>query len=174
MRSFRTCPYVQRVVSKDDELENINADDLVVFRNDVSYHHKEALMIRSDVIHDPTLSRTTEYTCNNCPNHEAVFWQLPESQQTNATALIFVCTAQRAQHGGSRGRNRSRLSVTIIDILANTSLFTTHRLSVYMECPAIALDEGQLLLAVPHPVPTECAVLAEGVALARRPRMQQQ
>ncbi|EER15118.1 DNA-directed RNA polymerase II subunit RPB9 [Perkinsus olseni] len=89
----RTCPYVQRVVSKDDELENINADDLVVFRNDVSYHHKEALMIRSDVIHDPTLSRTTEYTCNNCPNHEAVFWQLPESQQTNAMALIFVCTA---------------------------------------------------------------------------------
>ncbi|KAF4698709.1 DNA-directed RNA polymerase II subunit RPB9, partial [Perkinsus olseni] len=74
---------------------NINADDLVVFRNDVSYHHKEALMIRSDVIHDPTLSRTTEYTCNNCPNHEAVFWQLPESQQTNAMALIFVLLSMR-------------------------------------------------------------------------------
>jgi len=65
---------------------------MCVHRRDVSFTYREKTKIRPDVIHDPTLSRTFDYHCNMCPNTEAVFWQLPESQQDDALALMFVCT----------------------------------------------------------------------------------
>lgn len=81
----RTCNYVE-------SCDQTSADDLCVYRRDVSYTYRESIRIPPDVIHDPTLSRTFEYHCQNCPNTEAVFWQLPESHQSDALALIFVCT----------------------------------------------------------------------------------
>jgi DNA-directed RNA polymerase II subunit RPB9 len=81
----RTCNYIESADQQD-------MDDMCVHRRDVSFTYREKTKIRSDVIHDPTLSRTFDYHCNVCPNTEAVFWQLPESQQDDALALMFVCT----------------------------------------------------------------------------------
>ncbi len=81
----RSCPHVERA-----DMEAL--EDLIVYRRDVHFTQKEKLMIRPDVIHDPTLSRTEVFECHHCPSNVAVFWQLPESQQEDAMALIFVCT----------------------------------------------------------------------------------
>jgi DNA-directed RNA polymerase II subunit RPB9 len=80
----RTCSYVENC-------DQASADDMCVHRRDVSFTYREKLRIPPDVIHDPTLSRTFEYHCQKCPNTEAVFWQLPESQQDDSLALMFVC-----------------------------------------------------------------------------------
>ncbi len=82
----RTCNYIEKVDQNDP-------NDMTVFRRDVSFQYREQVKIRPDVIHDPTLSRTNQYDCQNCHGNEAVFWQLPESQQDDALALMFVCTS---------------------------------------------------------------------------------
>ena len=80
----RSCSYGEKAT---------NAAELVVHRRDVHHLQKEKLHVPADVIHDPTLSRTENFRCEHCPNSAAVFWQLPEAQQEDAMALIFVCTA---------------------------------------------------------------------------------
>lgn len=88
----KSLQYACRTCNHVENCNQTNEDDMCVYRRDVSFTYREQLKIRPDVIHDPTLSRTFEYQCKVCPNTEAVFWQLPESQQDDALALMFVCT----------------------------------------------------------------------------------
>ena len=78
----RSCPF--------EEADSWNP---VVHRHDVHFRQKEQLRINPDVVHDPTLSRTNVYDCDRCGGHDAVFWQLPESQIEDAMGLIFVCVS---------------------------------------------------------------------------------
>jgi DNA-directed RNA polymerase II subunit RPB9 len=76
----RSCPYAEQSV------------EAVVYRHDVHFREKEKLQINSDVIHDPTLSRTQNFHCSRCLNNEAVFWQLSEKIVDDRMGMVYVCT----------------------------------------------------------------------------------
>mmetsp|Transcript_2209 Transcript_2209/g.4937 ORF Transcript_2209/g.4937 Transcript_2209/m.4937 type:complete len:144 (-) Transcript_2209:108-539(-) len=71
--------------------EGAKNEELCVFRHDVLFVAKENIVVRDDVIYDPTLSRIYDYNCHVCHHNEAVFYRVAETIVSDAMAIIFVC-----------------------------------------------------------------------------------
>lgn len=49
------------------------------------------MAISYDVVLDPTLPHTYNYTCPECSHQEAVYYQSPVGKNDEALVLVFVC-----------------------------------------------------------------------------------
>lgn len=53
--------------------------------------YSEKMAMHYDVVLDPTLPRTYNYTCPHCNTQEAVYYQSPVGKNDEALVLVFVC-----------------------------------------------------------------------------------
>merc|ERR1719277_347138 len=89
----KVCGYLEEIdmTEEEDAEEPKKLEDLCVYRHDVLFVAKEAIIVQPDIIYDPTLSRTYDYKCHVCESKEAVFYRLSEAIVSDAMAVIFVC-----------------------------------------------------------------------------------
>lgn len=93
----RQCEYVEASGGTDE--------DCCVFRHDVTYVAREAIIVNPAVTKDPTLGRDYSYECDYCDSKEAVFYQLPEKQSSDAMTLVFVCCSCGAWREEGKARD---------------------------------------------------------------------
>jgi DNA-directed RNA polymerase II subunit RPB9 len=84
-RASRTLKRVCRNCSRED-----NADNNLVYVNDLRPAHRQQSIAGVDQVKDPTLPRATGVECSNCGHDEAVFFQAP-MKGDEAMKLIFMC-----------------------------------------------------------------------------------
>eukprot|EP01066_Platyproteum_vivax_P008178 Platyproteum_vivax@DN3374_c0_g1_i1.p1 len=72
-----------------------DATENTIFRRNVRYEAKEAIIVNPDVTQDATCGRDDTYVCPGCllppERNDVVFYQLPEKQSRDSMTLIYVC-----------------------------------------------------------------------------------
>lgn len=66
-------------------------EDNCISRTTHNFQAKDNIFVSPLVIKDPTLGRTTHWTCSRCGYNKAAFFQLPERINDDAMMLVFVC-----------------------------------------------------------------------------------
>jgi len=84
----KVCHNTETVEMEGEDQKN---EALCIYRHDVLFVAKEAIIVQPDVIYDPTLPRIYDYKCHVCSHNEAVFYRLDETIVNDAMAIIFVC-----------------------------------------------------------------------------------
>ena len=78
--------------NSEEESRSTQGNQDVIYRNNLKASVETKLeTINPDVIHDPTLPRTTKIQCPRCQASEAVFFQA-DSGKDNKIKLVLVCT----------------------------------------------------------------------------------
>lgn len=83
----RQCDY-SRMADPNSFSENC------VNRTTYNFQGKDDIIISPLIVKDPTLGRTTHWTCVRCGWNKAAFFQLPERVNDDAMMLVFVCCNQ--------------------------------------------------------------------------------
>uniref|UniRef100_A0A0G4HA18 TFIIS-type domain-containing protein n=1 Tax=Chromera velia CCMP2878 TaxID=1169474 RepID=A0A0G4HA18_9ALVE len=78
---------MDRPAAPDDVGEN------TVFRRVImATAEQDHSVINPEIVEDPTLPRSTNFTCKHCRHRQAVFFQMQTTRSEDAMKLLFVCT----------------------------------------------------------------------------------
>ena len=75
-----------------------DADQNLVYRNEISHPTAERTTIIQDLTSDPTLPRDTKQRCPECSGNEAVYFQSSETNKQEGMILYYVCTNPDCGH----------------------------------------------------------------------------